>query len=217
MLERIINITPGSDYKQSSRPSSRQANAYRHLSSFTTPSNDSFLISPATAFLASINWKLKKVVRENEKLTISFSFDEFEFSTSFFVMEISQNHKIEYDIKHIYESFLGAYDVNAKIMAPISVHKIENIQMKAHLISLSDFVKSVVNPGVSLNVNWAENSDVQKIFAHMERPLKSDFDYINSCLLNFLEKFLSIKLNIHNENENAVELIALKFLQVKKR
>jgi hypothetical protein len=216
MLERIINITPGSDYKQSSRPSSRQVNAYRHLGSFTAPSNDSFLLSPATAFLASINWKLKKVVSENEKLKIVFSFDDFEFSTSFFIVELSQNQKIEYDISHLYESYFGKYDINTKVSAPITKENTESMQIKTRLISLSDFIKSVFKEGVNSNVNWAENYEVQKTFSHMEKQLQSEFDYINECLLNFLEKFLTMKLNMKIENSNARDIIALKFLQIKK-
>jgi len=216
MLERIINITPGSDYKQSSHPSSRHVNAYKHLSSFSTPSNDSFLLSPATAFLASINWKLKKILSENEKLKVIFSFNEFEFSTSFYLVEITQNQKIDYDIQRSYDSYIGAYDISTKISAPISLQNADTLQIKTELNSLQDFIKSVFNPGVSPEINWAENSEVQKIFFQMEKPLHSEFDYINECLLNFLEKFLSIKLNIKNENSNARDLLALKFLQVKK-
>ncbi len=216
MLERIINITAGSDYKQSARPSSRQTNAYRQYNNFNVSSNDSVLLSPATAFLSSIHWRLKKVVSENEKILIAFSFDGFEFSSAFYIAELTQNHKIDYDIRYQIESFVGISEINCKISTPMIHKNDDQLQVRETLAGLKDFMKSIYKNDADPNINWADNLEVQQTFTELEYPLSAEFDYINNCLINFLEKYLSIKLNIKNENGNARDTLALKFLQLKK-
>jgi hypothetical protein len=216
MLERIINITPGSDYKQSSR-STKQSQAYRTFETSHAAANDSISLSPATSFLSVIKWKLKKFRKENEKLLIEFSFDEFDFSTTLLIGDIIQIHNIDYDIRFISLSYAGQSSMELRIGVPFSYDPKETIQYKKSLNGLRGFLTAVATSYGSSNTVLAENYEVQKKFSENEFELYSELDYINRCLMNFLDKHLSLKIaaKIGGTKERSIlELKSLKLIKM---
>lgn len=213
MLEKIVNISAGSDYKQSSKPGAR-AKVSRYLSEYHQVCNDSISLSPATAFLSILGWKLKKIQIEKEKIHIGFSFDNIDFSTALNPSEISLLSQIDYHIEHSIESPTGIFELNIKISSPVAAEITENIQVKNHLFEVKKFFDSIISFPGSKALLSSDSYDVQQIFSEMEYGLQSEFLYVNRGLINFLEKFLSIKINMLNSRATCNAKLTLKFLQI---
>lgn len=215
MLEKIVNISAGSDYKQSSKPG-RQSAVSSYINSYHAVSNDSISLSPATAFLSGIGWKLKKIQNEKEKLRIVFSFDDLEFSALINPIELIQIQRIEYEIKYSASSYTGIFNVNIKVEAPVNPEEPENIQVKLQLPELKKFLSSIISSfGFKADVS-SSTYEVQKYFLEMEHELQREFNYINKGLINFLEKYLSVKINFKQEDKITGHMLELKLLQITK-
>ena len=215
MLEKIVNISAGSDYKQSTKPGAR-SKASRYLSEYHQVGNDSISLSPATAFLSVIGWKLKKIQIDKEKIHIGFSFDDVDFSTAINPGELFQLQRIVYSIKYSLDSFTGLIDVNIKISSPLISDNSESIQVKLHLPELKNFFDSIISSSEYKLHASSDTYEIQNIFSNMEHALRSEFNYINKSLISFLEKFLSIKINMKHENIIMNKKMELDFLQITK-
>ncbi len=215
MLEKIVNISAGSDYKQSSRPG-KQSAVSNYISSYHAVSNDSISLSPATSFLSGIGWKLKKIQNEKEKLRIVFSFDDFDFSTAIIPGEIIQLQRINYEIKYSLISYNGIVNMNVEISSPLNLEGSESIQVKLHLPELKKFFGSIISSFGSKTDVSSNNYEVQKLFVEMENALQREFNYINKGLINFLEKYLSLKISLKHEDVISGRMLELKLLQINK-
>ncbi|MCX6169952.1 MAG: hypothetical protein NTX65_11460 [Ignavibacteriales bacterium] len=215
MLEKIVNISAGSDYKQSSKPG-KQSAVSNYINSYHAVSNDSISLSPATAFLSGIGWKLKKIQNEKEKLHIVFSFDDFDFSTVINPAEIIQIPRIEYEIKYSISSYTGVVNMTIKVASPLNLEGSESLQIKLHLNELNKFFGSIISTfGFRSDVS-SNTYEVQKYFLEMESALQMEFNYLNKGLINFLEKYLSCKINLKNDESNTRHMLELKLLQINK-
>lgn len=213
MLERIVNISAGSDYKQSSKPGAR-SRASRHLSEYQPVGNDSISLSPATAYLSIIGWKLKKIQLEKEKLQIEFTFDDLDFATAINPSEIFHLQKIEYSIKYSVGAYAGLSELNIRIDSPFVLENSQSIQIERHLTELKQFFNSIESSfGYKSNVS-SDSYEVQNIFSEMGNALQREFHYVNNRLLSFLEKFLSLKINATTNNAAHGGKLTLKFLQI---
>ncbi|MHB9041919.1 MAG: hypothetical protein ACYC4T_14795 [Melioribacteraceae bacterium] len=215
MLEKIVNISAGSDYKQSSRPG-KQSAVSNYISSYHAVNNDSISLSPATSFLSGIGWKLKKIQNEKEKLRIVFSFDDFDFSTAIIPGEIIQLQRINYEIKYSLISYNGIVNMNVEISSPLNLEGSESIQVKLHLPELKKFFGSIISSFGSKTDVSSNNYEVQKLFVEMENALQREFNYINKGLINFLEKYLSLKISLKHEDVISGRMLELKLLQINK-
>jgi len=215
MLEKIVNISAGSDYKQSSRPG-KQSAVSNYISSYHAVSNDSISLSPATSFLSGIGWKLKKIQNEKEKLRIVFSFDDFDFSTAIIPGEIIQLRRIDYEIKYSTVSYTGVVNMNVEISSPLNLEGAESIQVKLHLPELKSFFGTILSSFSFKTDVSSSDYEVQKLFVEMENVLQTEFNYINKGLINFLEKYLSLKISFKNDDVVSRHMLELKLLQINK-
>lgn len=213
MLEKIVNISAGSDYKQSSKPSSH-SKVSRYLSEYHPAGNDSISLSPATAFLSVIGWKLKKIQIDKEKINISFSFDNIDFSTALNPGELFQLQKIDYIVKYCFDSLTGMVEMNIKLASPLIIENSESIQVKVHLTQLKQFFDSIISSSIYKSNVSSDTFEVAQIFTDMQQDLQKEFNYINRSLINFLEKFLSIKINTKNDSAILSRKLELNFLQI---
>jgi len=205
MLERILNISAGSDYKNSTSKSGNYHRTSQFLSTLQSSMSDSISLSPATAFLSSVHWRLKKLNNEKEKFDITFDFDEFEFTAHIGQPDILFTHNIEYDVRKRIEYFASVYEANLNFMSPIKEQS-ERCGDRINMPELNTFIMELLElEELSYNLN-SENTDVRQLFNKRSYSLSTEFNYLNSCLITFIEKYLSIKYNFTagalNQNEN---------------
>ena len=98
MLEQIVNISAGSDFKKS-----RNTKGYVRIlnkGSFNKfVFNDTFVFSPAAQYLSRLNWQLKEIhVFPNEKVFLSFVTSNFEFHITLDLSKVSYLDYINYTV-----------------------------------------------------------------------------------------------------------------------
>jgi len=198
MLERIVNISAGSDYKNSSKPN-RYNKSSNYLSTFSSSLSDSISLSPATAFLSSVNWYLKKLKKNNNKIEICFEFDGFDFTANVNQSGAYFQNNIEYDIKKITEMMVERFEVQILILSRLNHINNNMFDPKFHLTVLSDMINKIIEfSRYSYSIS-VDSTGIMKIFSGLEYGLRNEFDYINTCLLSFLEKYLTVKADILND------------------
>jgi hypothetical protein len=215
MLEKIENIAQGSDYQKSSGTDKKLGNK-RSLSNSYSSVNDSISLSPAILFLSSINWKLKYLHIEKDKLTIVFIFDNFEFSAILTLSEIPSLEKIDYTVKYPADPQTNANNLTINLSSYIFHSFIDGSPTKHQLLDLTKFCISVMeayryNSGLSI-----DSIQIQDIYVRLKYEIKSEFAYLNKCLINFLEKYLSLKTNPEKESEPAKSELDFKYIQLNK-
>jgi len=215
MLEKIENIAQGSDYQKSSGNNTKSGYK-RSLSSSYSSVNDSILLSPAILFLSSINWKLKHLHIEKDKLSIVFTFDNFDFSSALTIGEIPSIEKIDYLVKYPSDHQINASYLTINFSSYITQSIIDSSQTKHQLLDLTKFCISVIE-AYSYNSGLVIDSiQIQDIYVRLEYDIKSEFAYLNKCLINFLEKYLSLKINPDKESEPAKSELKFKNIQLNK-
>ncbi|KAF0151683.1 MAG: hypothetical protein FD143_1816 [Ignavibacteria bacterium] len=194
MLERILNISAGSDYKSSTSKSGSYHRTSQFLTTLQSSLSDSISLSPATAFLSSVHWRLKKINFEKEKYIITFEFDGFEFTAYLGQPDILITHSIEYEVKRKVEHYTKLYEASLQIISSVSEQK-EKPGSRIAMPELFLFVIELLDlEDLTYSLN-SENAEVKKIFYQKSNMLQTEFNYLNSCLVAFLEKYLSIKYN----------------------
>ncbi len=200
MLEKIVNINPGSDYKKAAG----NPKYYKKVNSFHIAgsiSNDSLYISPATSLLAAIGWKLKRLQKDSEKIHLLFELDGFEFDTNFFLAEINQNAKVDYKVKKNVHGFATEIIVTVTICAPIP-STAEKIDYNIKLVELAKFFEQFKSLNVKKPNTITEQNVIESLLLNHKKSITSEFNNINKCLINFLEKYISYKPAFHHSIED---------------
>jgi hypothetical protein len=216
MLERIINIAPGSDYKHSSAKTNRYQRTSQFLNELHSSVNDSISLSPATSFLASVHWKLKKFQSEKEKYVITFDFDGFEFTVHVGQPDLVVTHSMEYNVKKVIERISSSYLTTLYFNTPHFAKQDDKIEIKDKLPYLTTFVNELVDLNEISYLIKADSIEVKKIFFEKEEEMRLEFDYLNSCMVGFLEKYLSMKFNSADKRFSTEEVLSLLKAQVEK-
>ena len=84
------------------------------------------------------------------------------------------------------------------------------------MLYLTKFCTSVIeaysyNSGLSI-----DSIQVQDIYSQLEYEMKSEFAYLDRCLIIFLEKYLSLKNISGNEYDQNKSELKLKYIQLNK-
>lgn len=215
MLEKIVNISAGSDYKQSSKPGGH-SKVSRYIGEYHAGGNDSISLSPATGYLSILGWKLKKISSNKESIQIEFSFDDMNFSVSINTGDIYQLKRFEYIIKYLLGNFGSSAEINVKISSFVDPEIPENSFVKVHLPEIKHFLDHLYSACGHKSSLSSDTFEVQKIFVETENRLAAEFNYINRSLINFLEKFLSTKINCKNGNSKNENKLELNMFQIRK-
>jgi len=128
MLNRIVNITSNSGFKE---PNGSSSNSPKNLAKENVGSetSDKIELSPALKFLKKLEWNLKEVKVLEDKYYISFTFLNFEFNTSFSLSEINSISYLDYKIIQLSPS---PFEDNAR-MYDYSKLRIElNLSIRFH-------------------------------------------------------------------------------------
>jgi hypothetical protein len=215
MLERIQNISAGSDYKNSTSKSGNYHRTSQFLNTLQSSLTDSISLSPATAFLSSVHWRLKKLSNEKEKFVITFDFDEFEFTAHIGQPELLITHTIEYEVKRRIENYAKLYEATMQMICSVTEHN-EKCGSRLTIPELNLFLLDVLElENLTYNLN-SENSEVLKIFSQRSNSLYTEFNYLNKCIVAFLEKYLSLKYNFTAGAINQNESLLLRKVQINK-
>lgn len=210
MLEKVLNINPGSDYKKSTgNPKYYKKTSGYHYTLATT--NDSLYISPATSLLASLGWKIKKLNKDSEKIQIMFELDGFDFEANIFINELNQNAKIDYRSKKNLERFATEVLITVSLSAPI-ISSPGELEANIKLRGFSRFVDQFESARFKKPSLITERNIIETLYYDVRKEITDEFNLINSCFVSFLEKYISFKPVFHPSTGN--EGVIIKSIQI---
>ena len=195
MLNKIENISSGSEFSKASRPmgfSGGIASAYVRQ----TYAHDSVNISPALQFLNLVRWKLKEFKHiAKEKLFLDFVLSDIEFQTTIDLISIESADDLNYHV--IKEG--NQLNYNGKIISDISVN-IDNTEYGKdleliNLSALNVFFQRIFNQKNFNELNQNDQYLIEEIINGISAGIEEEFEYLNNQLFIFLEKLEGIRID----------------------
>ncbi len=195
MLNKIDNISAGSEYGKTGRPTGYVGNfasAYTHRVDY----HDSVNISPALKFLNQVRWRLKEFKHvENEKILLSFIISDVEFRTSVDLINIEQLKYLNYhtikDFALTSEHKIISSDYSAKIIEVNYDNEPELINFSA----LNVFFQRVLEMRINRELTRNDKFILDELVNGLTTGLKAEFIQLNSQILIFVNKLIGIKIH----------------------
>jgi hypothetical protein len=215
MLNKIDNISPGSEYSKANKPSGFSGNlaaGYVHQSYV----HDSVNISPALQYLNLVGWKLKEFKHiAKEKLFLDFILSDIEFQTTIDLVSIEKAdalyyHVIKEDSEHYYKS---------KIISDLAV-RIDNIQYDEeptliNLSALNVFFQRIFKQRIYRELTQNDKYILDELVSGISSGIKEEFEYLNNQLFIFLEKLEGIKIDNKEPNSSDTnEIVTIKSIRL---
>ncbi len=212
MLEKIVNISASSDYKNPAKSGKQgtKTGIFRHAQ-FSL--NDSISFSPAVVFLTNHRWKLNLIDKGNEKTVIDFELDEIRFVIKVCEMDLIRSQSLEYQITKNMEAKGKKYSVQLQFLSFVSEHTTK-LEPKLTLPALNNFLVALMELHGYVYQLSENHPVVQESFINHAESLQPEFKYLNSCIINFLETFLSTKFNFQTNDKNQRQQLSLSKLNI---
>lgn len=195
MLEKINNISAGSDFTKAVRSS----NFGTVLSSTYTrkaDAHDSVDISPAFKFLNSVNWKLKEFKHiANEKLFLGFVLSDIEFRTAIDLVNFEKISMFNYNVLKETKKDKTA----RRIIADLSV-RIDSVDYEAepaliNFSALNVFFQRVFDLNIYREITREEKYLFDDLLDGILYGIKDEFIHLNNHVLIFLDKLNGQRVN----------------------
>lgn len=215
MLEKIINITSSSEYKNPPKSGKHgsKSGVFRHAN-FSL--SDSISFSPAVAFMTSHHWKLNVFEKENDKTVIDFELDGIRFLVKVSEIDLAKHQDLEYSVTKNVETTKHKISVRVQFISFVSADTARKLDPRLTLPHLNNFLNDLTEISTYV-LQLSENHPlVQNVIEKEAEQLKSEFEYLNSCIVNFLEMYLSKKFVFSLTDKNQGKHLSLSKLNISK-
>ncbi len=202
MLNKIINISPGSDFNHPNK-FGKNGRSFYHNSVNEYNNKDSVNLSPAILYISRLNWHLKQIKNSsNDSIFIAFEIADLLFETTVEVGNLKSPEYLNYKI--IKEK--SRYDISKKFMAEITA----DIQ-KSNGSEIADVIKfnglntlfdRIFMLDVESEISLRDSISLNNLFEGIEMKVEEEFNYINNNLIIFVEKLLEVKLLFNSVSNN---------------
>lgn len=194
MLNGILNITAGSDFKNAARPGRSfklgKTNVY-HI----YDGQDTINISPAYNYLAKHKWKVKELNLEDEKLLFSFELGGFSFSVSVPLKQLNQLTNVEYTVLGEKEGDETITNVVVHFLVhlfPIDHNEKQHGEVLTNLIT---FFNRLYYLKLNGEIAPSERKVIDSLLEGLPEKLQKEFNSINNGLFIFIEKYFNYKIS----------------------
>ena len=195
MLNKIINISAGSDFKKSNGSGNQNKFLRRNpYSSFQF--HDSIIFSPALQYLTNIQWRLKEISHLSKgKLAISFITSDIEFQTVVDLPNIDSLKTLDYKV--IKENSQADDDDPMLVEVEVRIEGIneEVLPQAVTLDKLENLFKRLFAFKIENQLNKTNSVMLTELIGDLLEDLKKEFDHVNNHLFNFIEKLTESKIS----------------------
>lgn len=215
MLNKIDNISAGSEFSKSTRPAGsgiNAASAYNRRADV----HDSMNISPALQFLNQVNWKLKEFKNiNNEKISLDFIISNIEFITTIDLVSLNKLEMLDYNLLKEEKSISS----NDKIYSQIS-SRIEEIRynIEPSLINFSAlnvFFSRAMEMRIYRDLAEGDSYIFNDLLNGITYGIRNEFEQLNNQVFIFIYKLLDIKKeNMPNNIIDSNNSFTIKSLKV---
>ena len=219
MLNKINNISAGSEYSKSSRQAafngsiaagySRRADMY-----------DSVDISPALQFLNNVKWRLKEFKHSaNEKLFLDFIISDIEFQTTLDLVNITSLTELNYNLIKNENSEIQSGKIFTDLASKLGEIRYDKQPELINFSATNVFFSRVLDLRIYRELNSADAYVINELVRGITNGIKNEFDLLNNQIFIFLDKLINVKVESHNKamadfNE-AITIKSIKVLNAK--
>jgi len=188
MLDKILNITPGSDFNQSHLKKGKTKLLFHRISGYSE-THDSLSYSPAWRYIAQLNWRINavKLLKDN-KLYISFEVAETEFNTLLNLDDINCSGTYVYEITRRKRS--GDSENAVLIMLEKKTYNINDVNVIYELKNLNRLFERVWNLDLRQEISDEEMS-LNTLLEDIADDISEELNFITVSLIGFIEKLLN--------------------------
>lgn len=208
MLEKIIHIAPGSEFRNSTK-SPELLRYIKGDKSHIFNINDSVNFSPAIQFLTRIEWQLKELSKTiNENLIVSFCIAELEFRV---VIDLSILNKLSFITYEIQRSRSESGNEKTLIVLTSILGDIlyDEPTVFLQLNALNKLFDRFEKLNITDELNGSDIETMSYLVEDLSIQLQTEFEYINKFLLVFIEKLTDRKINDGIQNNISHELMII--------
>ncbi len=195
MLEKINNISAGSDFTKAVRSS----NIGSVLSSAYTrkvDAHDSVDISPAFKFLNSVNWKLKEFKHiVNEKLYLAFILSGVEFRTVIDLVNFEKLSLLNYTVLKETKKGKSAFRMTTDLSVRIERPDYEAGPVLINFSALNVFFQRAFGLNMFREITREEKYLFDDLLQGISFGIKEEFLRLNNHILIFMDKLTGLKVS----------------------
>ncbi|MHB1687358.1 MAG: hypothetical protein ACYCVH_08285 [Ignavibacteriaceae bacterium] len=217
MLNKIDNISAGSDYNKASK-TANSGNLLNINFARRLDLHDKVDFSPSLKFVNQINWKLKEFKHiVNDKLFLDFVVSNIEFKTT---IDLANFNKLEI-LNYLVIKEVDKDNVRKKIIADISsyIGKINYNQdpLLIKFLSLNLFFRRVEESNLSGDITVRDKFVLENFVNDIINGIMKEFDLLNNQIFIFLDKLANLKLSVaEKDKNNPGDLLVIKKISVSK-
>lgn len=188
MLDKILNITPGSDFNQS--PVKKGKGDY-FLSRIAAHSDvhDSLSYSPAWRYITQLNWRINgaKLLKDN-KFYISFIVGETEFNTLLDLNDLSSSSVFVYEITR--KKVINNNETGVLIELEKKTYSVADAGVIYELKNLNRLFERVWNMDLKHELSDKEMY-LNSLLEDNIKGISAEINFITVSLVSFVEKLLN--------------------------
>ncbi len=201
MLNKIDNISAGSEYSKSARPSGfgiNAASAYNRRADI----HDSVNISPALQFLNQVNWRLKEFKHSaNEKLFLDFIVSSIEFRTTIDLVNINLLGSLDYNLIKEGSPAVSTSKIYSDLSSAIGEINYDTVPVLINFSALNVFFGRVFDMHIYRELTRSDSYIFEELLNGIGNGIRNEFDQLNSQVFIFLDKLINIKKESRSSGE----------------
>jgi hypothetical protein len=188
MLDKILNITPGSDFNQSPVKKGK-ADFFLSRVSAHSDVHDSLSYSPAWRYITQLNWRINgaKLLKDN-KFYISFIVAETEFNTLLDLNDLSSSSVFVYDITR--KKIVNNTETGVLIEMEKKTYSVADAGVIYELKNLNRLFERVWNLDLKHELNDKEMY-LNALLEDNLNGISAEINFITVSLVSFVEKLLN--------------------------
>jgi hypothetical protein len=188
MLDKILNITPGSDFSQSPVKKGK-ADFFLSRVSAHSDVHDSLSYSPAWRYITQLNWRINgaKLLKDN-KFYISFIVAETEFNTLLDLNDLSSSSVFVYDITR--KKIVNNTETGVLIEMEKKTYSVADAGVIYELKNLNRLFERVWNLDLKHELNDKEMY-LNALLEDNLNGISAEINFITVSLVSFVEKLLN--------------------------
>ena len=203
MLNKISNINSGLDLNRSVKHKkykrSDSGSFQQHLDI-----NDSINISPALAFFDDSNWKLRNLNKSSDnKIHLEFAVKEFDFRTIIDTANLANLSYLRYYVHKLNEMSIDNSSIEVELIVELKQRL--NINYYDNLNMLDVLFSRVSRLNLRGELTRRDTNYLNQLFDGIQPGLYKEFEAISSVVMNFIEKYNGLNVELKKNNENLID------------
>jgi len=218
MLNKIDNISAGSEFSKSTKPAGPGINA-ASVNSRRADVHDSVNISPALLFLNQVNWRLKEFKHSgNEKLYLNFIVSNIEFFTKIDLVNLTKAESLNYNLLKEENTINSRVKIYTDISSGLKEIRYDMEPYLINFSALNVFFRRVMEMKIYRELTRGDSYIFNDLLNGITNGIQNEFEQLNNQVFVFIYKLINIKkenaLNITSNFNETFTINSLKVIHV---